>query len=1402
MENTTNITNAHQLQMMLFNLSNGDYQISNAITMPALTLSGMWQTSTNLDLSASYGFVPIGSEAAPFTGTLYGEYSQISNLISSSSSDAGLFGYSTGTLYDVELSNEVINGVGSSTGIGGVVGVNGTNGLVYSSYATGAITDSGTSGTNSVGGIVGENDGSLNDSTFGDSNNPSLSSVEDQNSGNGHQDYVGGLVGYNTSTGTINQQDDSYTAVGDFSSASGESDYLGGYVGYNAGSVGNNTSATGSVSDQSTGGLETDDVGGFVGYNSGTLSGNEGSGSIMDSSTGGGEHDNLGGLAGVNTSTITGALGTGSVRDTSSKGGEKDNIGGFVGLNSGTLTGDTGDGIVSDSSSGGSQMDNVGGFAGISSGSLTNDQTQGNGYTYNNVTDASTGGSETDNVGGLVGYNTGSLTNSYIDTLNSSITGSVSDSSSGDSETDNIGGLIGYNDGAVSGSYSAIPQVNDGSSGGSEKDNVGGLIGFNDAGGSIVQDSYSKSNVNDVSSGGDEIDNIGGLVGYNLGSISGANATPILNPGSVADSSTDGSETDNVGGLVGYNDGFVTNSYSAFPLVADTSTGGSEKDNVGGLIGFNDTAGSIVGNSYSTSNVSDASDGGTENDNVGGLIGANAGAVANASASGNVADSNTEGANSDNVGGLVGSNAGTITSGSASGNVTDEETGGGEEYDNLGGLVGLNASTGSIMSSSASGNILDASNPGFYNGGETDNLGGLVGDNAGAISGDSFALGNVTDSGTDAAESDNLGGLVGLNESAGSITQAYAAGVISDSSKGGGETDNLGGLVGTNRGTISVAYTTGNVSDNSSGEGAKDNMGGFAGVNQNGSINNSYATGNVSDNSVGARPTALPNNSTDIIGGLIGWNEAGALTIKGISADDASKGGPGLITDVYYAGGMLSGKGNDTIGGLIGLNGNASVSGGQKSPALFGSLADITNSYWDVDTSGDSTGIGQDNSSVYGSLVGVTGLSDAASKQSSSYDPSWDFAGTWKAYDGNTYPLLQYFMTPLTITVTSTPEVYSGNGNTATVTIPPSANISDIFGSLDYTLDGVTTSTAVNAGTYTVSGLYSNQQGYNIDYIDNILVVDPKSITYLVANASSTYGTLAVPGAITLNGVIAVDSANVDGVGDVTTASGTPVTLAVNTSAGSYTEGVTGLIGSAAGNYTIASSGNTNGVLTIDPKTITFSYGGPSSGTYGTVPVLGSVDFTGLLPGDANGVSGIGDLSTLSGKTVPIAKNTPAGTYDEGLSGLSGSASGNYTIASTGNVDGLMTINPAQLTVTANNATRYQGAPNPTFSISASGLVGGDTISSLGAVDYTTLATYSSKVGPYTLAPSGINDGNYVITYMDGILTVETAAVGPWYYAAVATDDQTKIAPLAGRDYWPLTIAEPGVNLGDAPANE
>jgi hypothetical protein len=101
----------------------------------------------------------------------------------------------------------------------------------------------------------------------------------------------------------------------------------------------------------------------------------------------------------------------------------------------------------------------------------------------------------------------------------------------------------------------------------------------------------------------------------------------------------------------------------------------------------------------------------------------------------------------------------------------------------------------------------------------------------------------------------------------------------------------------------------------------------------------------------------------------------------------------------------------------------------------------------------------------------------------------------------------------------------------------------------------------------------------------------------------------------------------------------------------------------------------------------------------------------------------------------------------------------NYTLIG---ATGSATINPALLTITANNVGILPGASPLAFSVSYSGLAGGDTVSPVQGLSVTTDATAQSAPGAYAITPSGATAPNYDVVYVDGVLSIRPARTSWW----------------------------------------
>ena len=250
--------------------------------------------------------------------------------------------------------------------------------------------------------------------------------------------------------------------------------------------------------------------------------------------------------------------------------------------------------------------------------------------------------------------------------------------------------------------------------------------------------------------------------------------------------------------------------------------------------------------------------------------------------------------------------------------------------------------TGALVGNNYSNGSIENSRASGYVAAET-TAGGLAGQNSGTIQHSSSSV-NIEGLGS-------IGGLVGINGyDTALIENSYAMGDVSGILDGPFEPSSLGGLVGSNRGSI---------------------------------IRSSYATGSVT--------------GTSGLGGLVGSNRDN-----------------GALIEHAYSSGAVSATGDEmmigNVGGLVGSNRfdaqiNQSYTFSKVSGVSHGGLsgrngATITDSYWDVEMSGQT------------SSDGGTGLTTSEMQTKATFtDAGWDFASVWQIDDSQggsiTYPYLQ-----------------------------------------------------------------------------------------------------------------------------------------------------------------------------------------------------------------------------------------------------------------------------------------------------------------------------------------------------------------------------------------------------------
>ena len=728
-------------------------------------LSSYFKLGASFSLTQNESWFPLGSNAYRFSGGLDGDGYTISNLYidASTTDELGLFGYNTGYIKNLNLTNVNITGknyVGALAGknygkIDNVV-VSNVNVIGTANYIGGMFgysegqadncrTQNGTvTGVSYVGGLMGQNWVALNDS----SSNLTVTATGERAGG------LVGYAGYNISrcyaTGNV--------------TGTGSGYYFGGLVGYKSGETVTDCYATGNVESVNNG-----YVGGLIGYANNTILKSYATGNVTSKT------DYVGGLIGYQYGgSIENCFATGSVS------GNASFIGGLVGRKNASLINSYAIGEVSGNEAGTSSY--VGGLVGYNDNGAegatnsywtpetTNQNLSSGGhrglvkamlykYAYLNWNftdiwkiDEGTSMAYLANLPKPTSVNLANIS-SYVDfqygtgtpenpfmIYNEAQLRSINNGRSsyfkmannitlaqdsvwspvGDTYNKFIGGLDG-NDKTITniniestvdyigffGYVDAeIKNVNLDNVNITGRTYVGGLVGYSK--GRVIDCNITNLNLIGTSS------YVGGLIGYieATGRVEGCSVS-----GQVGTSSSNAQYT---GGLIGESHCEIINCSTDVDIYG--------KRHTGGLIGLQYDK--LVSGCYATGDVYAYNE-----DYVGGLISYATGAVEKSYATGNVTATTTSGKS--NVGGLIGYSSKTVTECYATGNISATTN-----YYNVGGLCGT-AST--ISNCFATGSV-----EGTYT------VAALVGSGDKIVN--SYAIGEVTAINEDNAKGLNVGG--------------------------------------------------------------------------------------------------------------------------------------------------------------------------------------------------------------------------------------------------------------------------------------------------------------------------------------------------------------------------------------------------------------------------------------------------------------------------------------------------------------------------------------------------------------------------------------------------------------------------------------------------------------------
>ena len=378
-----------------------------------------------------------------------------------------------------------------------------------------------------------------------------------------------------------------------------------------------------------------------------------------------------------------------------------------------------------------------------------------------------------------------------------------------------------------------------------------------------------------------------------------------------------------------------------------------------------------------------------------------------------------------------------------------------------------------------------------------------------------------------------------------------------------------------------------------------------------------------------------------------------------------------------------------------------------------------------------------------------------------------------------------YIINPAALTITANDESKTYNGNPFPFTGTEFTQNGLVNGETIATVTLTTSpaNPAIDAGSYTIrpsnpvagtgtGGTTFLASNYNITFDPGTLTINPAALTITADNQNKTYGnTFTFAGTeFTTNGLVSGDT-----VTSATIASaGAAPTATVVAPGPTYPIDISAALGSGLGNYNIT---YVPGTLTINPAALTVTANDQSK-TYGDTFTFVGTEFTtnGLVTANGDSVTSATITSTGAASTATVV--APGPTYPIEISAALGTGLGNYNITY---VPGTMTINPAALTITANDESKtYDTNPFPFTGIefTSNGLVNGETIASVTlttspdnpAINAGSYAiTPSNPVGGSVFKPlfaplvptpvSSFNPGNYNITYVNGTLTINPATL-------------------------------------------
>ena len=218
-----------------------------------------------------------------------------------------------------------------------------------------------------------------------------------------------------------------------------------------------------------------------------------------------------------------------------------------------------------------------------------------------------------------------------------------------------------------------------------------------------------------------------------------------------------------------------------------------------------------------------------------------------------------------------------------------------------------------------------------------------------------------------------------------------------------------------------------------------------------------------------------------------------------------------------------------------------------------------------------------------------------------------------------------------------------------------------------------------------------------------------------------------------------------------------------------------------SGDSGFSGSTSTTFVQTVVKATPTITWNTPSAIIYGTA--LSATQLNASAADHGASIPGSYVYSPFEGTVLAAGTQLLSVTFTP-------TDSTNYNTA---NANVNLVVNKATLTVTAINASRWQGTANPIFTDIIIGFVNGDTSAIVsGVASFSTTAVTVSPVGTYpiTVTAGNLSASNYTFSFVNGALIITAAAA-----------TQLAFTPLPAGGLAGTTLAAVSVSVEDSFGN-